>query len=112
MASSKEFLYFVLEQLSPLQNITYRAMMDEYILYYHGKIIGGIYDNRFLIKQTKSAKELIPNTIMEIPYPGAKPMIMIENIENQEFLIHLLNTIYPELPKPKRLLSKSKPHSI
>ena len=110
MASSKEFLDFVLEQLSSLRDITYRAMMGEYIIYYRGKIIGGIYDNRLLIKPSPGTKENIPNATMEIPYPGGKPMIMILDIENQELLIKLFNTIYPELPenkhKPKKSIEK------
>ena len=101
MASSKEFLDFVLEQLSALPDITYRQMMGEYIIYYHGKIIGGIYDNRFLVKPTKSAQKILPNATMEIPYDGAKPMIMIYDIENHELLSKLFNTIYDELPNIK-----------
>ncbi len=99
MASTKEFLNFVLEQLEMLPAITYRMMMGEYIIYYQGKIVGGIYDNRLLIKPTKSVLKNIPNAIMEIPYPGAKPMVMIEDIENQKLLVQLFNQIYSELPK-------------
>ena len=102
MASSKEYLDFIIEQLSALPDITYRAMMGEYIIYYRGKIIGGIYDNRLLIKPTASASKIIKNAKMEIPYDGAKPMIMIDDIENQKFLIELFNAIYPELPEPKK----------
>ena len=102
MASSKEYLDFIIEQLSALPDITYRAMMGEYIIYYRGKIIGGIYDNRLLIKPTASALKIIKNAKMEIPYDGAKPMIMIDDIENQEFLIELFNAIYPELPESKK----------
>ena len=97
MASSKEFLEFILEQLSALPDITYRAMMGEYIIYYHNKVIGGIYDNRFLVKPTKSALKIIPGAKTEIPYPGGKPMIMIPDPENLELLIQLFNTIYPEI---------------
>lgn len=101
MSSTKEFLDFVLEQLSPLPDITYRGMMGEYIIYYRGKVIGGIYDNRFLIKPTESALNILSNASMEIPYPGGKPMIMIPDIENQEILIKLFNAMYPELPTLK-----------
>ena len=98
MASSKDFLEFVLEQLSVLTDITYRAMMGEFIIYYRGKIIGGIYDNRLLVKPTKSAIKIMPNAKMEIPYPGGKPMIMIPDIENPELLEKVFNAIYSELP--------------
>jgi len=97
MASSKEYLDFVLEQLSTLPDITYRAMMGEYIIYYRGKIIGGIYDNRFLVKPTKSAQKILPNAPMEIPYDGAKPMIMISDQENTELLNRLIPCVYSDL---------------
>ena len=77
MASSKEYLEFVLEQLSELDEITHRAMMGEYIIYYQGKVIGGIYDDRFLVKPTKSAKELMPDAPFELPYEGAKEMLLV-----------------------------------
>lgn len=102
MSSTKEFLDFVLEQLSPLPDIAYRAMMGEYIIYYRGKVIGGIYDNRFLVKPTPAALRILPNTEMEIPYPGGKPMIMVSDIENAELLMQLFNTMYPELPNCKK----------
>lgn len=97
MASSKEFLDFVLEQLSTLPDITYRQMIGEYIIYYHGKIIGGIYDNRFLVKPTASAHKILPNATMEIPYDGAKPMIMISDIENTELINRVISAIYNDL---------------
>ena len=97
MPSSKEFLDFVLTQLSALPDITYRAMMGEYIIYYRGKIIGGIYDNRFLFKPTATAQKIITNATLEIPYPGAKPMLMIPDIKNTELLIKLFNAMYGEL---------------
>lgn len=102
MASSKEFLDFVLEQLSGLPDIDYRAMMGEYIIYYRGRVIGGIYDNRFLVKPTKSALKIISNPQMEIPYPKGHPMIMIADIENPEFLEQLFNATYNELPIKKQ----------
>ena len=97
MSSSKDFLDFVLDQLSILTDIDYRYMMGEYIIYYHGKIVGGIYDNRLLIKPTKSALKLLPNAPMEIPYPKGKPMIMITDIENQELLESVFNAVYNDL---------------
>ena len=99
MASSKEFLDFVLEQLSALPDITYRAMMGEYVIYYHGKVVGGIYDNRLLVKPVPGALKILPNAPMEVPYPGGKPMIMITDIENRELFENLFNKIYLELPK-------------
>ena len=89
MASSKEYLEFVLEQLSGLDDITHRAMMGEYIIYYQGKIIGGIYDDRFLVKPTKSAKVLMPDAPYELPYEGAKEMLLVEDIDNKEIYIEL-----------------------
>lgn len=97
MPSSKEFLDFVLGQLSGLSDIKYRAMMGEYIIYYRGKIIGGIYDNRFLVKPTMAAQRIIPTATFEIPYPGAKPMLLVTDIENTELLIKLFNAMYDEL---------------
>ena len=100
MASSKDFLEFVLEQLelSGLPDITHRAMMGEFIIYYRGKIVGGIYDNRLLVKPTQSVLKIIPNAKMEIPYPGGKPMLMIPDVENPELLDTVFNAIYDELP--------------
>jgi len=102
MASSKEFLEYVLEQLSDLEEISYRAMMGEYIIYYRGKIIGGIYDDRFLVKPVKIAKSLMPNADMELPYEGAKEMLLVEEMENREFLRELVEAMYEELPVPRK----------
>ena len=102
MASSKEYLDFVLEQLSELDDITYKAMMGEYIIYYRGKIVGGIYDDRFLVKPTQSAKALMPEANMELPYEGAKEMLLVDNIDNREFLVTLIEPMYDELPTPKK----------
>lgn len=101
MASSKEYLDFVLEQLSVLDDITYRAMMGEYIIYYRGKIIGGIYDDRFLVKPVRAAKDMMPVAEMELPYEGAKEMLLVDNIDNQGFMKALLEAMYDELPAPK-----------
>ena len=102
MASSKEYLEYILEQLSDLEDISYRAMMGEYIIYYRGKIVGGIYDDRFLVKPTKSAMEMMPDADVEIPYEGAKEMLLVDDVEDREFLRKLLEAMYPELPAPKK----------
>lgn len=101
MASTKEYLDFVLEQLSLLDQISYRAMMGEFIIYYRGKILGGIYDNRFLVKNIKSAAEKMPDATLEVPYEGAKKMLLVEDIENKDFLRELFNTMYEEVAKSK-----------
>ena len=101
MASSREYLDFILRQLSGLEEITYRAMMGEFILYYRGKIAGGIYDDRLLIKPTKSAVRLMPDAPYESPYEGAKEMLLVENVDHKEFLTSLFHAIYEELPAPK-----------
>ncbi|MCR5004631.1 MAG: TfoX/Sxy family protein [Clostridiales bacterium] len=101
MASSKEYLEFILEQLSELEDISYRAMMGEYILYYRGKIVGGIYDDRLLVKPTKTAVVMMPNADMELPYEGAKEMLLVDDVDNKEFLRDLLDAMYPELPASK-----------
>ncbi len=102
MASSKDYLEFILEQLSGLNDITYRSMMGEYILYYRGKVFGGIYDDRFLIKPTKSVKAMIPDADMELPYEGAKEMILVDDVDNREFLRELVEAMYEDLPLPKK----------
>ena len=102
MASSKGYLHFILEQLSDLDDISYRPMMGEYILYYRGKIVGGIYDDRLLVKQTKSALELMPAAICDLPYEEAKEMLPVDEVDNKEFLIKLFDAMYDELPFPKQ----------
>lgn len=102
MASSKDYLEYILEQLSDLDDISYRAMMGEYIIYYHGKIVGGIYDDRFLVKPVKSAIEMMPNADMELPYESAKEMILVQDVENREFLKELFEAMYEELPSPRK----------
>ena len=101
MPSTKEYLDFVLEQLSLLDDITYKMMMGEFIIYYRGKIVGGIYDNRFLVKNVKSARKKMPEATLELPYEGAKEMLLVDDIENREFLKKLFDAMYDELPKPK-----------
>ena len=102
MASSKDYLEFILEQLSGLNEITHRSMMGEYILYYRGKAFGGIYDDRFLVKPTKSAKAMMPDADMELPYEGAKEMILVDDVDDREFLRELVEAIYEELPASKK----------
>ena len=97
MSSSKDFLDFVLGQLSVLSDIDYRSMMGEFIIYYNGKIVGGIYDNRLLIKPTESVLKIIPNAKTEIPYPNGKPMVVITDIENQDLLKQVFNAAYMDL---------------
>ena len=101
MASTKEYLQFVLDQLSGLEEISYRAMMGEFIIYYRGKIIGGIYDDRLLVKPVPAALALIPDAPRELPYEGAKEMLLVEDIDNKNFLAKLLEAIWQELPAPK-----------
>lgn len=102
MTSSKDYLNYVLEQLSNSEDISYRSMMGEYIIYFKDKIIGGIYDNRLLVKPVPSALSLMPSAKYELPYDGAKEMLLIENIDNKEFLTKLILVMYDELPTPKR----------
>ncbi len=101
MASSKDFLQFVLDQLSLLEDITFRAMMGEFILYYRGRIVGGIYDDRLLVKPTASAAALMPSAPREAPYEGAKDMLLVEQLDDRDFLAALLRAMYDELPAPK-----------
>ena len=101
MASSKDYLQFVLEQLSELQEITYRAMMGEFIIYYRCKIAGGIYDDRLLVKPVKSAISYMPTAPYELPYEGAKEMLLVEEVDQKEFLTGLFHAMYDELPLPK-----------
>ena len=98
MASSREYLQFILEQLSDLEEINYRAMMGEYIIYYRGKIVGGIYDDRLLVKPVKSAISYMPKADYELPYNGAKEMLLVEDVDSKEYLVGLFNAMYDELP--------------
>ena len=102
MASSKDYLEYILDQLSDLEDISYRAMMGEYIIYYRGKIVGGIYDDRFLVKPTKSAMALMPDAEMELPYESAKERLLVNEVENRDFLKEVFEAIYPEIPAPKK----------
>lgn len=102
MASSKTYLDFILEQLSGLEEVSFRAMMREYVLYYRGKVIGGIYDDRLLVKPVKSAAAMLPDAVRELPYEGAREMLLVENVEDRDFLCRLLEAMYDELPAPKK----------
>lgn len=102
MPSTKEYLEYILEQLSPLEDISSRAMMGEYILYYRGRIFGGIYDDRLLVKPVKAAVALMPDAPMELPYEGAKEMLMVEDVDDKERLVQLIDDMYDQLPEPKR----------
>ena len=102
MASSKDYLEYILDQLSGLDDISYRAMMGEYIIYYRGTVVGGIYDDRFLVKPVKAAKAMMPDADLELPYEGAKEMLLVDDVENREFLRELLEAMYDELPAPKK----------
>ena len=101
MASSKEYLQFILGQLSELEEINYRAMMGEFILYYRGKIVGGIYDDRLLIKPVSSAISNMPTISYELPYEGAKEMLLVDEVDSKQFLTGLFKAMYEELPAPK-----------
>lgn len=102
MASSKEYLDFILEQLSDSDEITYRSMMGEYIICYRGKIVGGIYDDRFLVKPVKSALSLMPDAVYELPYEGAKEMLLVDNVDSKKFLADLMNAMYDDLPEARQ----------
>lgn len=102
MASSREYLDYILDQLSGLPGISFRAMMGEFILYVDGKVAGGIYDDRLLVKPVKTACELMPEAKKELPYPGAKEMLLVEDVDNREFLQELFSAIADELPLPKK----------
>ena len=102
MSSSKDYLEYILDQLSGLDDISYRAMMGEYIIYYCGKVVGGIYDDRFLVKPVKAAVTMMPDAELELPYEGAKEMLLVDDVENREFLRELLEAMYEELPAPKK----------
>ena len=102
MASGKEHLDFILDQLSGLDDLTFRPMMGEYILYYRGKIVGGIYDDRLLVKPVESAVLLMPDARYETPYEGAKGMLLVDDVDNKDLLVKLFDALYRELPTPKK----------
>ena len=102
MPSGRDYLDYVLDQLSEIEGIAWKRMMGEYLLYVKGKLIGGIYDNRFLVKPTKGAHMLMPGAVCELPYEGARPMLLVEDMENRELLAALCRTLYDELPEAKK----------
>lgn len=102
MPTTKSYAEFILEQLSGLSEVTSRQMMGEYILYYRDKVIGGIYDNRFLVKPVKSAREKMPEASMQLPYEGAKEMLLVDNVDNRDFLAELVSSMYDELSEVKK----------
>ena len=106
MASRKEYLDYVLEQLSDLEGVTHRAMMGEYLLYFQGKLFGGVYDDRLLVKPVPAARALLPNAPEEAPYEGAKPMLLVEDMEDSALLARLVTAMEPELPEPKKKSKK------
>lgn len=106
MASDKDYLDFISERLSGLDDISYRTMMGEYIIYYRGKIVGGIYDDRLLVKKTKSALKLMPTAVCGVPYEGAKEMLLVEETDDRDFLINLFKAMYDELPLPQKRTMK------
>ena len=101
MASSQGYLEFILEQLSDLEDISHRAMMGEFILYYRGKVVGGIYDDRLLVKPVKSAIDYMGEPTYELPYEGAKEMLLVSNVDDREYLAGLFRTMVDELPATK-----------
>ena len=101
MPSSKSHLQFILDQLSDLDEITFRAMMSEYILYYRGKVVGGVYDDRLLVKPTQSARALMPQAALDLPYEGAKAMLLVDEVDDRAALADLFNALYDDLPAPR-----------
>lgn len=99
MASSEGYLAYVLDLLSGVPEVTHRKMMSEYLLYASGKLFGGIYDNRFLVKDVPSARATL--TTYEIPYRGAQPMLLVD-IEDADAITVLVEAMLPELPAPKK----------
>ena len=102
MASSREYLDFILEQLSGAEGVTFRAMMGEFIIYIRGRIAGGVYDDRFLVKDTAAARRLMPDAPLEEPYEGAKPMLLVDIVDDADALAALFEAMLPELPAPKQ----------
>lgn len=116
MASSKEYLNFILAQLSDLEDVSCRAMMGEYILYYKGKIVGGIYDDRLLVKSVKSAVRYMPDAEYALPYEGAGKMLLVDHVDDQDYLTGLFKTMFDELNslylKAKRKYNRNETASI
>lgn len=102
MPSSRGYLEYILDQVSGLDDVSYRAMMGEYVLYYRGKIVGGIFDDRLLVKPTNTAIFHMPDASYELPYEGAKEMLLVDNVDSKDFLMQLFDILYEELPAPKK----------
>lgn len=107
MATRKEYVTYILEQLSGLDDVRSRAMMGEYLLYYKDRLFGGIYDNRLLVKPVPAAIRLMPDAPWEMPYSGAKEMLLVEQVEDKAFLETLLPAMYSELPESKKKKKKA-----
>ena len=101
MSSTKDYLNFILEQLSDLDKITYKAMMGEFLIYYRGKLVGGIYDDRLLVKPVKSAIKYMSQAVYSLPYEGAKEMLLVDNVDDKGYLAGLFEAMYDDLPMPK-----------
>lgn len=101
MASDKDYLDFILDQLAGVDGISARSMMGEFVLYHHGKVFGGIYDNRFLVKPTPAARAMMPDAPLELPYEGGSKMLLVDNVDNRAFLADLIAAMAPELPASK-----------
>lgn len=102
MATSKEYLAFILDQLSGIDGITHRMMMGEYMIYHHGKLAAYLCDDRLLVKILPSTEKRLPDAPKEPPYEGAKDMLLVENVDDRAFLKILFEAMYPELPEPKK----------
>ena len=105
MSSTDQYLEFVLDLLGELDNVAHRKMMGEYVLYYRGKVVGGIYDDRFLLKVTPASKRLLPDAPRATPYKGAKEMLLVET-EDREALRDVVTSMWEELPAVKKRAKK------
>ena len=105
MASTNQYLEFVLDLLGELDDVEHRKMMGEYVLYCGGKVIGGIYDDRFLLKVTPASEWLLPNAPRATPYEGAKEMLLVE-AEDRDTLHDVVEAMWQELPAPKKRKKK------
>ena len=112
MPSQKSYPDFILDQLSDLRGVTYRPMMGEFLLYFNGKLFGGIYDDRLLVKPTESACRMMPNAPRELPYDGAKPMLLVEQVDDRQFLTALITAMEAELPLPRPIEKTKKENRI
>lgn len=106
MSTTKDYAEYIFDVLSEDESVSWRMMMGEYIIYYNGKVVGGLYDNRFLVKTVPSAVKLMPEAVKELPYEGAKEMLLVENTDDREFLTALLREIANDLPEPKKKRKK------